>query len=288
MKILLAVDGSKHSQWAERLLSLVTGPGHSVEVLTVIPVVHRGDAGIPSITEVIRESGAKMVRAVAKGLGKKFKTSTAVVESSDVAATILDRAKKFRADLVVLGARGVTPLKTFFLGSVSNKVTRHATCSVLVAHRNPGRTLTVLSAVDGSPEGRRATAFAHKLGAARSARLILVHVLAEPMVFWIPEVGVPGGYGNVSAHQVSLKALRERGARVLADAKKEWVGQFKSVRTQLREGHPSGEILHAAKSSRASLVVVGRRGLSRLDRFFMGSVSQKVSSYASCGVLIVH
>jgi nucleotide-binding universal stress UspA family protein len=288
MKILLAVDGSKHSQWAERLLGLVTGTGHSLEVLTVIPQVLRGAAGVPSITEALRDSGEKMVRAVAKGMGQKFKTSTAVVQSPDVAGTILTRAKKSRADVVVLGARGVTPLKTFFLGSISNKVTRHATCSVLVAHRNPGRHLSVLSAVDGSPEGRRATAFVHKLGAARAASLTLVHVLAEPMVFWIPEAGLPGGYGDVSLHQSSLKALRQRGARVLADAKKAWEGKFKSVRTQLREGHPSGEILHAAKSSRANLVVVGRRGLSRMDRFFMGSVSQKVSSYASCGVLIVH
>jgi nucleotide-binding universal stress UspA family protein len=288
MKILLAVDGSKNSRWAEGLLAQVAGKGHAVDVVTVTPVVLPGAAGEPSITQALRESGERMVRAVADGLGKKFKTTGAVLESHDVAGTLLDRAKKIRADLVVLGARGLTPIKTFFLGSVSNKVTRHAECSVLVAHRKPGRGLKVLSGVDGSPMGRRAMDFLDRLGLARSSRIILLHVAADPMALWIPETGFPGGYGHVAAYEESLKALRERGERLLADAKTEWRGRFDSVRTLLREGHPSGEILDAARRTRANLVVVGRRGLSKLDRFIMGSVSQKVSSYAPCAVLIVH
>jgi nucleotide-binding universal stress UspA family protein len=290
MKILLAVDGSKHSQWAEGLLRQMGG-GHAVEVLYVTPAggaVVAGAAGAPTLTEVLRECGEKMVRTVAKSLGSKFKTSTTVLESHDVAGAVLDRAKKIRADLIVLGARGLSPLKTFFLGSVSHKITRHAPCSVLVAHRRPGRALHILSAVDGSPASRRATGFLDTLGVPRSAGLTFLHVVAEPLVLWIPETGFPGGYGNMAAFEESLKALRQRGERVLADAKKEWAGRYKTVRTLLREGYPSGEILRAAKSTKANLLVVGRRGVSQLDRFFMGSVSQKISSYASCAVLIVH
>jgi nucleotide-binding universal stress UspA family protein len=287
MKILLAVDGSKHAQWAEALLRQM-GRGHAVEVLYVTPAIVAGTAGAPSLTEALRECGEKMVRTVAKSLGNKFKTSTTVLESHDVAGAVLDHAKKIRAELIVLGARGVSPLKTFFLGSVSHKITRHAPCSVLVAHRRPGRALNILSAVDGSPASHRAMAFLDTLGVPRSAGLTLLHVVTEPLVYWIPETGFPGGYGNVAAFEESLKALRQRGDRVLADAKKQWEGRFKTVRVQRREGHPSGEILRAAKSTKANLLVVGRRGLSSVDRFFMGSVSQKISSYAPCAVLIVH
>ncbi|MBK8576247.1 MAG: universal stress protein [Elusimicrobia bacterium] len=260
-----------------------------MEVLYVTPMVVRGNsAGEPSLTEALRECGEKMVRAVAKGLAKKFKTSTTVLESHDIAGTVLDRAKKIRADLIVLGARGLSPLKTFFLGSVSHKITRHAECSVLVAHRKPGRALNVLAALDGSPASQRAMTFLDQVGVSPTAGVTLLHVVAEPLVFWIPETGFPGGYGNVAAFEESLKALRLRGDRILADAKKEWGGRFRSLRTLVREGYPSGEILRAVKSTRANLVVLGRRGHSRLDRFFMGSVSQKVSSYAPCAVLIVH
>lgn len=289
MKILLAVDGSKHAQWAETLLCQIGGPGHSVEVLYVTPVVRAGTEGAPSITEVLKACGEKMVRTVATGLPKRFAASTAVMESHDVAGAVLDRAKKTRADLIVIGARGLSPFKTFFLGSVSHKITRHAECSVLMAHRKPGRgSLKILTAVDGSSAGRRATVFLDKLGVPRSAEITFLHVVAEPLGFWIPETGFPGGYGNVAAFEDSLKALRQRGERVVISAKEEWGKRFKKVHAQLREGHPSSVILRAAKSSKPHLLVVGRRGLSQLDRFFMGSVSQKISSYAPCSVLIVH
>jgi nucleotide-binding universal stress UspA family protein len=290
MKILLAVDGSKHSQWAERLLlQSARSDGHSVEVLYVTPVVVGGNAaGEPSLTEALRECGEKMVRTVAKGLSKKFKTATTVLQSHDIAGTVLDRAKKNRSDLIVMGARGVSPIKTFFLGSVSHKIVRHAPCSVLLAHRQPGRTLKILAALDGSPASQRALAFLDDVGVPRAASVTLLHVVTEPLVFWIPETGFPGGFGNVAAFEESSRALRQRGERVLTDAKKKWAGRFRSVRPLIREGYPSGEILSAAKSTRADLVVLGRRGHSQLDRFLMGSVSQKVSSYAPCGVLIVH
>jgi nucleotide-binding universal stress UspA family protein len=289
MKILLAVDGSKHAQWAEALLCQIGGRGHSVEVLYVTPAVLKGVGGTPSITEVLKDCGEKMVRTVAGGLPKRFAATTAVIESHDVAGTVLDRAKKTRADLIVLGARGLSPFKTFFLGSVSHKITRHAECSVLLAHRRPGRgPLRILTAVDGSSAGRRAVGFLDKLGVPRTAELTLLHVVAEPLGFWIPETGFPGGYGNVAAFEESLKALRQRGERVLVSSKKEWKGRFKTIHAQLREGYTSSVILHTAKTSKTHLLVVGRRGLSRLDRFFMGSVSQKISSYAPCSVLIVH
>lgn len=230
MKILLAVDGSKHSQWAESLLCQIGGPGHSVEVLYVTPAVFKGTEESPSMTEVLRDCGEKMVRTVVAGLPKRFAASPSVIESHDVAGAVLDRAEKTRADLIVLGTRGLSPFKTFFLGSVSHKISRHAECSVLMAHRRPGRgLLKILTAVDGSSAGRRATAFLDKLGVPRSAKLTLLHVVAEPLGFWIPETGFPGGYRNVAAFEESLKALRQGGERVLASAKKEWAGRFNSI-----------------------------------------------------------
>jgi nucleotide-binding universal stress UspA family protein len=275
MKILLAVDGSKHSQWAEALLGKIGGRGHSVEVLTVAPAVIRGADGEQSITEALRDSGHKMVRAVAKGLPKRFSTSTAVIESHDVAGAVLDRAKKTRADLIVMGARGLSPFKTFFLGSVSHKVSRHADCSVLVAHRRPGRGLKVLAAVDGSPASRRATAFLSEVGVPASADLTLLHVVAEPLGFWIPETGFPGGYGNLAAFEESLKALRQRGERVLVDAKKEAGGRFGRVRTLLREGYPVSEIVRAAKSAKATCSSSGEGAIRNWNDFSWGACLRK-------------
>jgi nucleotide-binding universal stress UspA family protein len=50
----------------------------------------------------------------------------------DAADAILDVAEEQRSDLVVVGNKGMTGAKRFLLGSVPNKVSHHAPCSVLV------------------------------------------------------------------------------------------------------------------------------------------------------------
>jgi nucleotide-binding universal stress UspA family protein len=50
----------------------------------------------------------------------------------DPADAILDVAEEQRADLIVVGNKGMTGAKRFLLGSVPNKVSHHAPCSVLI------------------------------------------------------------------------------------------------------------------------------------------------------------
>jgi nucleotide-binding universal stress UspA family protein len=50
----------------------------------------------------------------------------------DAADAILDVAEEQRADLIVIGNKGMTGAKRFLLGSVPNKVSHHAPCSVLI------------------------------------------------------------------------------------------------------------------------------------------------------------
>lgn len=50
----------------------------------------------------------------------------------DPADAILDVAEEHDADLIVVGNKGMTGAKRFLLGSVPNKVSHHAPCSVLV------------------------------------------------------------------------------------------------------------------------------------------------------------
>jgi nucleotide-binding universal stress UspA family protein len=54
----------------------------------------------------------------------------------DAADAILDIAEEQRADLIVVGNKGMTGAKRFLLGSVPNKVSHHAPCSVLIVRTN--------------------------------------------------------------------------------------------------------------------------------------------------------
>ena len=53
-------------------------------------------------------------------------------KSGDPADAIIDVAESNRADLIVVGNKGMTGAKRFFLGAVPNKISHHSPCSVLI------------------------------------------------------------------------------------------------------------------------------------------------------------
>ena len=55
-----------------------------------------------------------------------------VARQGDPADAILDTAEEQNADLIIVGNKGMTGAKRFLLGSVPNKVSHHAPCSVLI------------------------------------------------------------------------------------------------------------------------------------------------------------
>ena len=59
------------------------------------------------------------------------------------------------------------------------------------------------------------------------------------------------------------------------------------VEYDMEVGHPSERIIALSKKVEADAIVLGSRGLSGIAEFFLGSVSSKVSQYATVPVLIV-
>jgi nucleotide-binding universal stress UspA family protein len=59
------------------------------------------------------------------------------------------------------------------------------------------------------------------------------------------------------------------------------------ARTHAREGDPADAILDVAEETNADLIVVGNKGMKGTRRFLLGSVPNKISHHAPCGVYIV-
>jgi len=57
--------------------------------------------------------------------------------------------------------------------------------------------------------------------------------------------------------------------------------------TRIVAGHAAEEIIREATEQKADLIVMGRRGGSRIERWLLGSVSKRVLSYAPCSVAVV-
>jgi nucleotide-binding universal stress UspA family protein len=104
----------------------------SEEPALVAPVVGIGGAYIPlpPPPELLEPIGRQILaRAVAAAKKEGAKRIDTVIDAGDPAEAILGRAKKEKADMIVLGSRGFGDLKGLLLGSVSHKVASHASCT---------------------------------------------------------------------------------------------------------------------------------------------------------------
>lgn len=147
LKILLATDGSEFSIAAAKSVASRPWPaGSQVRIVSVeeIPVLENQTTAFPlaaiypaSLLEELLESARNHAKNAVENARKIFMgTNLDVVGSSiplgEPRNTILDHAKEWQADLIVLGSHGRRGLDRMLMGSVSETVAIHAQCSVEV------------------------------------------------------------------------------------------------------------------------------------------------------------
>jgi nucleotide-binding universal stress UspA family protein len=143
MKILIATDGSPYSDAAVQ--NVADRPWPKESELRVISVLEH--SSLESITageyafklDEVREEVRQMLKQIASSAleslsGTGCNTSYTVREGL-VAQEILEEAKEWGADLIVLGTHGRKGLSKFLLGSVAQRVAAHATCSVEIVRK---------------------------------------------------------------------------------------------------------------------------------------------------------
>lgn len=144
MKILLATDGSEFSMAAARKCSEILDFSNYMS----IRIISVAEINIPPAQFGISDKLLEITRQTARRVAENAveKTRRVVRESLDQAETdietktiigypkeaILDEAKNWKPDLIVVGSHGRGFWGRVLLGSVSNAVVRHAPCSVLV------------------------------------------------------------------------------------------------------------------------------------------------------------
>jgi nucleotide-binding universal stress UspA family protein len=144
--IVVGTDGSETARQAVReAVALATAVGASIEVVCAYEPV----AG-QRLREEAREAPRDLQWTInaredvdatlreAAGVAEEAGVPVATyAREGDAADAILDVAEERGADLVVVGNKGMTGAKRFLLGSVPNKVSHHAPCSVLIIRTAP-------------------------------------------------------------------------------------------------------------------------------------------------------
>lgn len=134
----------------------------------------------------------------------------------------------------------------------------------------------ILAAVDGSTHSEKALEYAGNLAEGHGSDLFLVHAF--------PHTADLRGYSDYAR----LIARRVKEGQVILNAARKILGDSPlNIQEELLEGPAADAIISVAKARKADLIVMGTRGHGSLKGVLFGSVSNKVSHYAPCTVMVV-
>ena len=203
------------------------------------------------------------------------------IEQGSAYAELVDRAEKWRADLIVVGNHGRAELKHLFLGSVAEKVARHAPCSALIARKHAEG--AVLVATDLSDPAELALAAGAREASRRKRRLVVMHATETLSRRTAPAMALLGTNPTVDPPEIARE--RDNLARQIIETSLKNLGVQAEI--QLVSGDPSEEILRLVVSLPAELLVLGTRGRSSVARIMLGGVAARMVQGAPCSVLAV-
>jgi nucleotide-binding universal stress UspA family protein len=302
MKILLASDGSDSADASLEFLLSFPFPKHSeVTLLTVVDKTALGERATERLEEEhrkmlreteesLRQEGEALIAAGVERLRKAGWTGSTEVRLGHPAHEIVQAAEADGADLVVVGFKGTTGVKRFLLGSVSERVLRHAPCSVLLVRRpataraetSPAEEqgpCRALLAYDDSAPARKAVELCASLPMDEKAEVTLVTVL--PLITLYRQ--------DVRQRLSSFWQQKKKAAQAALDRvgnQVRWTTPH--VQTQLRESPDvSQAILDAATEIQSDVIMLGDRGKSAIEKFLLGSVAKRIASHAPCSVWVV-
>jgi nucleotide-binding universal stress UspA family protein len=288
MRVLLATDGSKDSHAATAFLKELPLPAATtVRIVAVVSLLEFAldSTSAPALKRVVLDRAQEVTEEARATLAPRGFTIETGVAEGDPRKEIVRQADEWKADLVVLGARGLGGVKRFLLGSVSDAVARHATCPVLIVKGRRRKLGSVLVAMDGAEDSFQAVRFLRSLVLPRQTRVRLLSVVQR---LRYPTTAPQSVHGQLVRMLKELEAERRAELdKVLERAAGQLDDKITRVTRSTPTGDPAEEIVAAAQNFDTDLVVVGARGVGGVARVLLGSVSERVLHHARCPVLIV-
>ena len=135
--VVVGTDGSSRAEKAvQEAVDLAKSEGARVYLVAAFSATERQWEQIQSSARVDTLNLADVAEHVLARCAKKAEEQGVQVayeaHEGDPAEVIIEVAEREKADLIVVGNKGMTGTRRFFLGSVPNKVLHHAPCSVMV------------------------------------------------------------------------------------------------------------------------------------------------------------
>ncbi len=231
--------------------------------------------------KILETSKQKAILAISQSTTKPFVSIKTVLSRGHVTDAIINEAQKRKADIIVMGSRGLSDIKGYLMGSVSRRVLVHAPCSVLTVKDPLPKSCRTLLAVDGSNASKRAATFLKNWIRPSSISLHVLSVVPNFLTDIAPKV----------LSKSHLKALTEpfqiRAKELTIQYREFFLKEGYEITTEVQSGDPKKVILNSLEKKKRHLAILGTKGLTGPERFQMGSVSEWVAAYTPSSVLVV-
>lgn len=240
----------------------------------------------PARTALVSWMRREAVR-VRRTLRRRWADAQVVVVDPPAVKAIVERARTWRAQAIVLGSRGRGALHRALLGSVSRGVIQRAPCAVLVVKGEVRAPRRFLIGLDGSVRSRHAVGFVSGLQPPAGGCVTLL-VVVEPT--HSTSIGtLPTSIRAVVAAELAALNRGRLGMarREVSTAARRLIRAGWTVEKEVRRGIPLPQLLRTASTRRADIIVVGARGVGGLGRMLLGSVAEGTLAHAPVSVLIV-
>jgi nucleotide-binding universal stress UspA family protein len=194
------------------------------------------------------------------------------------AKTILETVARWRPDLVVAGSHGRTRTARFLMGSVSKTVVEEAPCSVRVARPgiSAGTTAPIRLVIgnDGSAAGDAVIDAVTRRSWPQGTEVRVISVV---------KTLVP----SISERNEVDETDRAWFRGIVDDSRNRLLRAGLIATGSVIDGDPPRDLVREAEDWNADAIFVGARGIGKIERLLLGSVSSAIVTQARCSVEVV-
>jgi nucleotide-binding universal stress UspA family protein len=285
MRVVIATDGSKQAEEAVRICSSIPGAkGWEFKLVSVQMSLVTGMYDDLTYGMLIEGESVRTKQALDKCeslLKEAGITSTSEQGIGHAGDEIVRLAQEWKADLIVIGARGHSTLDRVLLGSTSDFVATHARCSVLVIRPAShgadawAKSMKILVPFDDCDAARKSLTTLQKCLSQVNAHVEMLHVIERPALHDASIRYDPIWYDKIKSIMEEAKPLL--GSNLAS----------KTAVKVVEASYVSERICEELVKNKIDLVAVGERGRSTISRVFLGSNSRHLLRHAPCSVLLV-
>jgi nucleotide-binding universal stress UspA family protein len=285
-RFVAATDFSEHAiKAAHRAALLAAQHSAQLELLHVVAkaplnalrkLLRAKPKGVANLVEDVRHALKGAAAALAKATGASVVPRVEIGEVLDVITQECSGA-----DLLVLGARGTSPLRDAILGTTAERLLGKCSRPMLIVKRHAARRYErVLVGLDFSPASEDALRATLRL--APQAVLIAVHAYDVPFEGKLRLAGVEPEVINSYRYRAAEKAIAD--IRALGERT---AGERTRVAHKVGQGYPPHLILEQEKARRTDLIALGKQKRPVVQEFFLGRVTRHVLADSRSDVLVV-